>query len=195
MICEKSCNEPTCEFQYFFFVHLVDSTGALDLKEIPKSMVVIGGGVIGLEMGSVYKRLGADVTVVEYLGTSTAFSRNNDKKFKESLCFYTHELDRLIPGTDNEIAKEFLKTLKKQKFKFEMGMKVLNAETGADGVTLTLEPAKGGDQKKINADVVLLATGRRPYTDGLGLEVHLHFFSINKISLYPEHLRVCSFRT
>lgn len=124
---------------------IVDSTGALDLKEIPKSMVVIGGGVIGLEMGSVYSRLGAKVTVVEYL-------------------------DRLIPGTDTEIAKEFMKTLKKQSFEFKMGMKVMGATTGADGVSLTLEPAKGGDQQTVTADVVLVATGRRPYTDGLGLE-------------------------
>lgn len=124
---------------------IVTSTGALDLKTIPKSMIVIGGGVIGLEMGSVYSRLGTKVTVVEYL-------------------------DRLIPGVDAEIAKEFMKTLKKQKFEFKMGMKVTGAVKAADGVTLNIEPAKGGDAQELKADVVLVATGRRPYTDGLGLD-------------------------
>lgn len=124
---------------------IVTSTGALDLKEIPKTMIVIGGGVIGLEMGSVYSRLGAQVTVVEYL-------------------------DRLIPGTDSQVAKEFMKVLKKQKFKFKMKTAVKSASVGADGVTLTVEPAAGGAAEEMKADVVLVATGRRPYTDGLGLE-------------------------
>jgi dihydrolipoamide dehydrogenase len=125
--------------------HIVTSTGALALKEIPKTMVVIGGGVIGLEMGSVYSRLGTQVTVVEFL-------------------------DALIPGTDKEIAKEFQKVLKKQKFSFKFKTKVVGAQKGADGVTLTLEPAAGGEQSTLTADVVLVATGRRPYTEGLGLE-------------------------
>jgi dihydrolipoamide dehydrogenase len=124
---------------------IVTSTGALKLKEIPKTMVVIGGGVIGLEMGSVYSRLGTKVTVVEYL-------------------------DALIPGTDKEIAAEFKKVLKKQHFNFQFKTKVVGAKTGPDGVTLTLEPAAGGATSELTADVVLVATGRRPYTDGLGLE-------------------------
>jgi len=124
---------------------IVTSTGALSLKEIPKSMVVIGGGVIGLEMGSVYSRLGSKVTVVEFL-------------------------DGITPGIDKEIATAFMKILKKQKFKFKMGTKVTQAEKTAEGVVLTLEPAKGGETETMTADVVLVATGRRPYTDGLGLE-------------------------
>lgn len=124
---------------------IVTSTGALELKEVPKSMIVIGGGVIGLEMGSVYSRLGAQVTVVEYL-------------------------DRLIPGTDNEIAQQFQKTLKKQKFKFKFNTKCTQAERTADGINLTVEPAAGGPAEVLQADVVLVATGRKPYTDGLGLE-------------------------
>lgn len=124
---------------------IVTSTGALALTEVPKTMVVVGGGVIGLEMGSVYSRLGSDVTVVEFL-------------------------DRLIPGTDSEIAKTFQKLLKKQGFKFKLSTKVTSAVKGPDGVTLTVEPSKGGPAETIKADVVLVATGRRPYTDGLGLE-------------------------
>lgn len=124
---------------------IVTSTGALDLKEIPKTMIVIGGGVIGLEMGSVYSRLGTEVTVVEFL-------------------------DRLVPGTDNEIAKEFKKILTKQKFNFKMSTKCMGAKKTPEGVVLTVEPAAGGAQEELLADVVLVATGRRPYTEGLGLE-------------------------
>lgn len=124
---------------------IVTSTGALDLKEIPKKMIVIGAGVIGLEMGSVYSRMGTEVTVVEYL-------------------------NRITPGIDSEIATQFKKVLTKQKFKFKMSTKCTKAEKTANGVKLTVEPAKGGEAEELEADVVLVATGRRPYTDGLGLE-------------------------
>jgi len=124
---------------------IVTSTGALSLKKIPETMIVIGGGVIGLELGSVYARLGTKVTVVEFL-------------------------DRLIPGTDSEIAANFMKILKKQKFNFKMKTKCTKAVKTADGVELTVEPAAGGESSTMKADVVLVSTGRRPYTDGLGLE-------------------------
>jgi len=124
---------------------IVSSTGALELSSVPKHLVVIGGGYIGLEMGSVWRRLGAEVTVVEFL-------------------------DRIVPGMDGEIAKQFQRILTKQGLRFRLGMKVTGAKAGNDSVTLTLEPAKGGDAETLNADVVLLAIGRRPYTEGLGLE-------------------------
>jgi 2-polyprenyl-6-methoxyphenol hydroxylase-like FAD-dependent oxidoreductase len=104
------------------------------LKEVPKTMIVIGGGVIGLEMGSVWSRLGANVTVVEYT-------------------------DTIVPSMDAEVRRNFQRSLTKQGFKFKMGTKVAGAEVGPDGVTLTLEPAKGGDQETIKADYVLVATG------------------------------------
>lgn len=124
---------------------IVTSTGALSLKKVPKSMIVIGGGVIGLEMGSVYSRLGSKVTVVEFL-------------------------DRITPGIDAEIAKSFMGSLKKQKFEFKMSTKCTKAEKTATGVNLTVEPSAGGPSEVLTADVVLVATGRRPYTVGLGLE-------------------------
>mmetsp|Transcript_12278 Transcript_12278/g.26136 ORF Transcript_12278/g.26136 Transcript_12278/m.26136 type:complete len:505 (+) Transcript_12278:102-1616(+) len=124
---------------------IVDSTGALDIDNIPKSMAVIGGGVIGLEMGSVWSRLGTNVTVIEFM-------------------------DRLCPAMDQELTKKFQTTLKKQGFKFKLKTKVMKSEVVGDEVAITTEPAKGGDQKTENYDVVLVATGRRPYTDGLGLE-------------------------
>jgi len=124
---------------------IVDSTGALALKEIPKKMIVVGGGYIGLEMGSVWGRLGAEVTVVEYL-------------------------DRIVPAMDTEISKAFQNTLKKQGMKFKMGTKVTASEVSDSGVKLTVEPSKGGDATVLEADVVLVATGRRPFTGGLGLE-------------------------
>lgn len=124
---------------------IVTSTGALSLKEIPETMIVIGAGVIGLELGSVYARLGTKVTVIEYL-------------------------DRITPGIDSEIASNFQKILKKQKFNFKMKTKCTKAEKTADGVVLTVEPATGGAAEQLTADVVLVATGRRPYTDGLGCE-------------------------
>ena len=123
---------------------IVDSTGALSLKSIPRSMVVIGGGVIGLEMGSVWRRLGTEVTVVEFL-------------------------DRITPGIDTEVATSFQRILTKQGMKFRLGTKVVAAAPGADGVKLTLEPSKGGDKEELKVDTVLVATGRRPFTAGLGL--------------------------
>lgn len=124
---------------------IVDSTGALDLKKVPEHLVVVGAGVIGLELGSVYKRLGAKVTVVEYL-------------------------DRVCPGLDLELGKEFTKLLKKQGLGFEFSTKVTASQVNGDKVTLTTEPAAGGAASTIECDAVLVATGRRPYTSGLGLE-------------------------
>ena len=124
---------------------IVDSTGALDISKVPGKMAVIGGGVIGLEMGSVWSRLGADVTVIEFL-------------------------DRICPAMDQELTKKFQQTLKKQGFKFNLKTKVTSSEVTSDGVKLTTEPSKGGDAKEEVYDLVLVATGRRPYTDGLGLD-------------------------
>jgi len=124
---------------------IVTSTGALELSAVPKHLVVVGGGVIGLEMGSVWSRLGSKVTVVEYL-------------------------DRIVPGTDTEIATNFKRILEKQKFEFKMGTKVNGAKQVGDEVVLSLSPAKGGDSFELKADVVLVATGRRPNTEGLGLD-------------------------
>jgi len=124
---------------------IVDSTGALDINEVPGKMAVIGGGVIGLEMGSVWSRLGAEVTVIEFL-------------------------DRICPSMDSELTKKFQTTLKKQGFKFKMKTKVTESEITDAGVVLSTEPSKGGDAKQETYDVVLVATGRRPYTEGLGLE-------------------------
>ncbi|MDT8275469.1 dihydrolipoyl dehydrogenase [Roseomonas mucosa] len=125
---------------------IVTSTGALELEKVPGHLVVIGGGVIGLELGSVWRRLGAEVTVIEFL-------------------------DRLVPGMDGEIAKQFERVLSKQGIKFKLKSKVTGATKGKDGVTLTVEPAAGGTAEEIKADVVLLAIGRRPYVEGLGLDV------------------------
>ena len=124
---------------------IVSSTGALELDQVPERLVVIGGGYIGLELGSVWKRLGAEVTVVEYL-------------------------DRLVPGMDAEIAKTFERVLGKQGIKFRLSTKVTGAVRGNDGVTLTVEPAKGGEAEQVKADVVLVAIGRRAHTGELGLE-------------------------
>lgn len=124
---------------------IVSSTGALKLDKVPKSMVVIGGGVIGLEMGTVWQRLGAKVTVVEYL-------------------------DKILPTMDGEVSKSMLKVLGSQGMEFKLGSKVLSAKTSAKDVTLEIEPAKGGDKENLKADVVLVAIGRKPYMDGLGLE-------------------------
>jgi dihydrolipoamide dehydrogenase len=123
---------------------IVTSTGGLTLDAVPKRLVVIGGGYIGLELGSVWRRLGAEVTVVEFL-------------------------DRIVPTMDGEVAKHFQRILGKQGFAFRLGTKVTGARKGDDGITLTLEPAKGGAAQEITADVVLVAIGRRAYTDGLGL--------------------------
>jgi len=123
---------------------IVTSTGALELDKVPGHMVIIGGGVIGLELGSVWHRLGADVTVVEFL-------------------------DRITPGLDGEISKTFQQVLTKQGFKFKLGHKVTSAKVEGEGVTLTVEPAKGGAAEEIKADIVLLAIGRYAYTEGLNL--------------------------
>jgi dihydrolipoamide dehydrogenase len=124
---------------------VVSSTGALKLSSVPKKMIVIGGGYIGLEMGSVWRRLGAEVTVVEYL-------------------------DRITPTMDGEVSTQFMRILKKQGMIFELGTKVTGVKTKGKGVEVSVEPAKGGDAKTLSADVVLVSIGRKPYTDGLGLE-------------------------
>jgi len=124
---------------------IVDSTGALELGEVPAHLVVIGGGVIGLELGSVWRRLGAKVTVVEFL-------------------------DQILPGMDDDVRKEANKIFKKQGFEFRLGTKVTGAEVKTDGVSLTVEPAKGGAAETIEASHVLVSIGRRPNTDGLALD-------------------------
>jgi dihydrolipoamide dehydrogenase len=124
---------------------IVSSTGALALPEVPKKMVVIGGGYIGLEMGSVWQRLGSAVTVVEFL-------------------------DRILPGMDGEVSQQMHRILGKQGMTFKLGTKVTGAKPTNKGVTLSLEAAKGGSEEKLETDVVLLSIGRRPYTDGLGLK-------------------------
>ncbi|KDR79421.1 hypothetical protein GALMADRAFT_243494 [Galerina marginata CBS 339.88] len=125
---------------------IVSSTGALDLQEVPKKMVVIGGGIIGLEMGSVWSRLGAEVTVVEFLGAIGGV------------------------GIDEEVAKSFQRILQKQGIKFKLNTKVLSAEKKDGKVFLEAEAAKGGKSETLEADVVLVAVGRRPYTEGLNIE-------------------------
>src|SRR5437868_14138218 len=124
---------------------IVDSTGALELPQVPKRLVVIGGGVIGLELGSVWRRLGAQVTVVEFL-------------------------DQILPGFDGDVRKEANKIFKKQGFEFRLSTKVTKAERKGDIVTLTVEPAAGGAAETLEADVVLVSIGRRPNTDGLALD-------------------------
>jgi dihydrolipoamide dehydrogenase len=124
---------------------IVSSTGALSLKSVPKKMIVIGGGVIGLELGSVWRRLGAEVTVIEYL-------------------------DRIVPGMDLEIAKQFQKSMEKQGIKFLLGQKVLAAKKDGKAVKVTLESVSDQTKQEMDADIVLVSIGRRPYTDNLGLE-------------------------
>ncbi len=123
---------------------IVTSTGALELDAVPAHLVVIGGGYIGLELGSVWHRLGSKVTVVEYL-------------------------DKLVPGMDGEVGKTFERVLARQGLKFRLSTKVTGAAAGDTGVDLTVEPAKGGAAETLHADVVLVCIGRRPYTRGLGL--------------------------
>ncbi len=123
---------------------VITSTEALNLNEVPKHMIVIGGGVIGLELGSVYKRLGAEVTVVEYM-------------------------DKIVPGMDGAVSKELLKVMKKQKMKFSLSSKVTKVERKGDEVEVTFENKKG-DLETITGDYCLVAIGRKPYTEGLGLE-------------------------
>nr|WP_321455348.1 dihydrolipoyl dehydrogenase [uncultured Cohaesibacter sp.] len=124
--------------------HVVSSTGALELDKVPGKLVVVGAGVIGLELGSVWRRLGSEVTVVEFL-------------------------DRILPGMDGEIVKNAQRIFKKQGFDFKLGTKVTGVEKHKKGVKVTLEPAKGGEASELEADIVLVAIGRRPYTEGLGL--------------------------
>ncbi|MCC2601754.1 dihydrolipoyl dehydrogenase [Sphingopyxis yananensis] len=124
---------------------IVDSTGALELAKVPDHLVVIGGGVIGLELGSVWRRLGAKVTVVEYL-------------------------DQILPGMDGDVRKEANKIFKKQGVEFKLSTKVTGAEVKDGKAVLTLEPAAGGEASTLEADVVLVAIGRKPNTDGLGLD-------------------------
>ncbi|WP_454255087.1 dihydrolipoyl dehydrogenase [Pseudomonas sp. Marseille-Q8238] len=124
---------------------IIDSTGALSLPEVPRHLVVIGAGVIGLELGSVWRRLGSQVTVVEYL-------------------------DRICPGLDQETGKALQRSLSKQGVTFKLGSKVSGAAVGEDGVELSIEPAGGGAVESLQADYVLVAIGRRPYIEGLGLE-------------------------
>lgn len=124
---------------------IVSSTGALDLTSVPKTMVVIGAGVIGLELGSVWHRLGADVTVVEFL-------------------------DVILPGMDGEVSKQMKRILEKQGLKFKMGTKVTAAKSAKGGVSLKMEPKAGGAGETMTADVVLVSIGRRPYTASLGLD-------------------------
>ena len=124
---------------------IVDSTGALSLPEVPKHLVVIGAGIIGLELGSVWRRLGAQVTVVEFL-------------------------DRITPGMDTDTAKTFQRGLTKQGMTFKLGSKVTGAKASATGVEVTVEPVAGGAAETVSADYVLLAIGRRAFTEGLGLE-------------------------
>src|SRR6478736_4901826 len=124
---------------------VVTSTGALEIGAVPKELVVVGAGVIGLEIGSVWARLGAKVTVVEYL-------------------------DRILPGMDGEIAKQFQRILQKQVFTFQLGSKVTGVDTSGKMLSATVEPAAGGAAEKFEADVVLVCIGRVPYTEGLGLK-------------------------
>ena len=124
---------------------IVTSTGALELDRVPEHLVVIGAGVIGLELGSVWRRLGSKVTVVEFL-------------------------DRIVPGMDTEIARNFQRILAKQGITFRLGSKVTAASVNDQGVSLTVEPVKGGAAETLSADIVLLAIGRRPFLDGVGLD-------------------------
>jgi dihydrolipoamide dehydrogenase len=123
---------------------VVSSTGALEFEEVPKKLVVIGAGVIGLELGSVWRRLGSEVLVIEYL-------------------------DRILPGMDGEVARQFQRLLGKQGVAFKLSTKVTAVETTRTGAKVTMEPVAGGASETIECDYVLVATGRRPYTEGLGL--------------------------
>ncbi|MEO1013749.1 MAG: dihydrolipoyl dehydrogenase [Pseudomonadota bacterium] len=124
---------------------VVSSTGALDLTQVPEHLVVVGGGVIGLELGSVWRRLGAKVTVVEFL-------------------------DKILPTMDGEVSRQFQRILKKQGVEFRLKSKVTGVDTSGNGAKVTVEPAEGGEAETIDADVVLVAIGRRPHTAGLGLQ-------------------------
>lgn len=124
---------------------IVSSTGGIALEKVPAKMIVVGGGVIGLELGSVWSRLGAKVTVIEYL-------------------------DTILGGMDGEVSKQFQRILAKQGMEFNLGAKVTGVVKSGEGAKVTFEPVKGGEAQTLDADVVLVATGRKPYTAGLGLE-------------------------
>ena len=124
---------------------IISSTGGIALKKVPQTLIIVGGGVIGLELGSVWQRLGAKVTVVEYL-------------------------DTILGGMDGEVSKQFQRMLAKQGFDFKLGAKVTGVEKSGAGAKVTFEPVKGGEAQTLEAEVVLIATGRKPYTAGLGLE-------------------------
>ncbi|PZN49477.1 MAG: dihydrolipoyl dehydrogenase [Proteobacteria bacterium] len=124
---------------------IVSSTGALSLEKVPQKLIVVGGGVIGLELGSVWARLGAKVTVVEFL-------------------------DTILGGMDGEVSKQFQRLLARQGFEFKLGSKVTAVAKTRKGASVTFEPVKGGAAETIEADIVLVATGRRAYADGLGLQ-------------------------
>ncbi|WP_407149762.1 dihydrolipoyl dehydrogenase [Bradyrhizobium sp. ORS 86] len=124
---------------------IVSSTGALSLEKVPEKLLIIGAGVIGLELGSVWRRLGADVMVVEFL-------------------------DRILPGMDGEVAKQFQRMLEKQGFVFKLGAKVTSVDTSGKTLSVKVEPAAGGAAEALEADVVLVCVGRVPYTEGLGLK-------------------------
>src|SRR5438067_4636869 len=124
---------------------IVSSTGALSLERVPEKLLIVGAGVIGLELGSVWHRLGAEVTVVEFL-------------------------DRILPGMDGEVAKQFQRILEKQGFAFKLGAKVTAVQTSGKMLSAQIEPASGGKSETLQADVVLVAIGRVPYTEGLGLK-------------------------
>ncbi|MEZ5789951.1 MAG: dihydrolipoyl dehydrogenase [Nitratireductor sp.] len=148
---------------------IVSSTGAIALSKVPETMIVVGGGVIGLEMGSVWSRLGAKVTVVEYL-------------------------DKILGNMDADVSKQFQRILQKQGFEFKLSSKVTAVEKSAKGAKVTFSPVKGGDAETLEADIVLVSTGRRPYTDSLGLEalgvemergkVKTHHFKTNIDGIY-----------
>ena len=124
---------------------IVSSTGALALKSVPKRLLVVGGGYIGLELGSVWRRLGSEVLIVEFL-------------------------DRITPGLDGEIARQFQRILARQGMKFQLSTKVVGVETAGDALRISVEPAAGGERQVVETDIMLVSIGRRPYTDGLGLE-------------------------
>ena len=124
---------------------IVSSTGALELARVPGKLLIVGAGVIGLELGAVWSRLGAQVEVIEFL-------------------------DRILPGTDTEIAKHFQRILERQGFKFRLGHKVTQVERAGTAARVTIEPVAGGAAETLEADVVLVAIGRRPFTEGLGLD-------------------------
>ncbi|MEZ5871342.1 MAG: dihydrolipoyl dehydrogenase [Nitratireductor sp.] len=148
---------------------IVSSTGAIALTKVPESMIVVGGGVIGLEMGSVWSRLGAKVTVVEYL-------------------------DKILGPMDADVSKQFQRILQKQGFAFKLSSKVTAVEKSGRGAKVTFSPVKGGEAETLEADIVLVSTGRRPFTDGLGLEalgveiergkVKTHHFKSNIDGIY-----------